>query len=141
MSNLNTVILQGNLTADPELVGAEKNVARFTVAVNHGFGDNEDTAFIPCVAFGKQAGIIAKYFEKGRQIIVRGTLVQNKWQNEAGENRSRLEVRLNTFEGFHFVGNGGGGQRSEASGESAPADEPQPAGATEGGNGEGGDLF
>lgn len=115
MNNLNSCHLQGNLVADPELKetkNPEKPVVRFTVAVNHGFGDKEEAAFIPCVAFGKQAAVIAKYFSKGRPIIVNGLLVQNRWKTDEGESRSRLEVRLNTFEGFHFIG-GGKGQEGQ----------------------------
>lgn len=133
MSNLNRISIQGNLVDDPELVGKEQNVARFTVACNIGFGDNEDTAFIPCVAFGKQAGVIAKHFQKGRQIIVNGSLVQNRWEDkETGGKRSRLEIRLATFEGFHFVG----GQRPTEASEDAPAraeEEAAPAATSEAG--------
>lgn len=106
MSNLNVVVLQGNLTADPEIVGNDKNVARFTVAVNHGFGENKDTAFVDCVAFGKQVEAIKEYFKKGKQIIIHGAIRQNRWENDKGEKRSKLEVVLNNFEGFSFVGSG-----------------------------------
>lgn len=127
MSNLNRVSLQGNLVDDPELVGSEKNVARFTVAVNNGFGENENTAFIPCVAFGKQATIIAEHFQKGRQIIVNGSLVQNRWETKDGDKRSRLELRLATFEGFHFVGsNGGARDENEKKAESKDKDTKEP---------------
>ena len=113
MSNLNVVVLQGNLVADPEIVGKESNVARFTVAVNSGFGENKDTAFVDCVAFGKQVETIKEYFEKGKQIIIRGAIRQNRWKNEEGENRSKLEVVLDNFGGFSFVSGGKGSQAQE----------------------------
>lgn len=110
MSNLNVVVLQGNLVADPEIVGKESNVARFTVAVNSGFGENKDTAFVDCVAFGKQVEVIKEYFEKGKQVLIRGAIRQNRWKNEEGENRSKLEVVLDNFGGFSFVSGGKGSQ-------------------------------
>lgn len=119
MSNLNVVVLQGNLTADPEIVGKEQNVARFTVAVNNGFGDNKETAFVDCVAFGKQVETIKEHFKKGKQILVKGTIRQNRWETKEGEKRSKLEVTLDNFGGFSFVG-GGGGQKGEAA--PAPAE-------------------
>lgn len=111
MSNLNQVTLQGNLVKDPEIVGAEQNVARFTIAVNNGYGEHKSTAFVDCVAFGKQVETIKKFFVKGKQIIIRGSLTQNKWEDKDGNPRSKLEIRLENFEGFFFSGsNGGGGQ-------------------------------
>lgn len=124
MSNFNFVGLQGNLTKDAEIVGKDKNVARFTIAVNNGFGENKETAFVDCVAFGKQVETIKEYFTKGKQIIVRGSLRQNRWETDSGEKRSKLEVTLDNFGGFSFVnGGGGGGQKAES--------EPAAEGATE----------
>jgi len=111
MSNLNQVILQGNLVEDPKLFDGENKVARFTIAVNTGFGDYKETTFVDCVAFKAQALVIAEHLTKGKQIIVRGTLIQNRWEQEVdGETvkRSRLEVRLENFSGFFFTGNAAG---------------------------------
>jgi single-strand DNA-binding protein len=120
MSNLNVVVLQGNLTADPEIVGKDQHVARFTVAVNNGFGENKETAFVDCVAFGKQVETIKEFFKKGKQIIVKGSLRQNRWEDkESGQKRSKIEVTLDNFGGFSFVG--GGGRQKE--GAEAPATE------------------
>lgn len=128
MSNLNVVVLQGNLTDEPEIVGKDQNVARFTVAVNNGFGENKETAFVDCVAFGKQVETIKKYFTKGKQVLVKGSIRQNRWETKEGEKRSKLEIALDNFGGFSFVGNGNGG----AKGEAAPA-ETEAAAATDGG--------
>lgn len=114
MSSLNLFAGQGNLVADAEIVGKEANVARFTVAINNGFGDRKSTTFLPCVAFGKQVEVIGKYFTKGKQVIVRGSLIQNNWKDaESGENRSRLELRLDGFNGFNFVAGGNSGSSTE----------------------------
>lgn len=99
--------MQGNLTADPEIVGNEKNIARFTLAVNDGFGEKEEVHFFDCVAFGKQVETIKQFLTKGKQIIVEGSLRQARWEDkETGKGRSRVEIKLKDYGGFHFV-NGG----------------------------------
>lgn len=113
MSNLNIVALQGNLVRDAELVGEEKNVARFSIAVNNGFGDNQTTSFVDCVAFGKTAAIIGEHFTKGKQVLVNGQLHQNSWEDKEGNKRSKLEVRLNSFNGFSFVSGGAQGSNDD----------------------------
>lgn len=112
MSNLNVVVLQGNLVSDPEIVGKEQNVARFTIAVNNGFGENKEAAFVDCVAFGKQVETIKEFFKKGKQVLIKGSIRQNRWENKEGEKRSKLEVALDNFGGFSFVGGGGGQKES-----------------------------
>jgi single-strand DNA-binding protein len=127
--NLNTVILQGNLVSDPEFVGENGSVARFTIASNSGFGEKREVDYIDCVAFGKQVDIIRQYSGKGRFVTVRGRLRQNRWQTPEGENRSKLEVRLDNFDGFYL------GPRGSNADESNVAEPTVTAGA-EGGSGE-----
>lgn len=118
--NMNVVVLQGNLVADPEFVGQDGSVARFTIAVNTGFGENQETHYIDCVAFGKQVETIRNHVAKGKQIVVKGRLTQNRWESKDDEGntrtRSKIEVRLDNFEGFSFV-SGGREQQTEAAAE------------------------
>jgi len=112
---MNVIVLQGNLVADPTFHGENDNVARFTIANNTGFGENAEVHFIDCVAFGKQVETIQKFLTKGKEIVIRGRLVQRRWKTDEGENRSKLEVRLENYEGFSFTsGSNGGGQTDEA---------------------------
>jgi single-strand DNA-binding protein len=111
MSNLNQYIAQGNLVDDPRVMGEENNVVRFAIAVNNGFGERRTTTFVDCVGFGNQAAVIGKHLSKGKQVIIRGMLVPNSWEDkETGQKRTKLEVRLENVNGFFFVGNGGGGE-------------------------------
>jgi len=128
MSNLNQVILQGNLVDDPKIMGAENNVARFAIACNTGFGDNKETTYVDCVAFGKQVGTLQQYVGKGKQVIVRGTLIQNRWEDNEGNKRSKLEVRLENINGFFFTGNANNNSNSESD---TPDAEPATAGKNE----------
>lgn len=98
---LNSVQLFGRLTRDPELkmVGND-NVAlvNFTVAVDRRFknkttGDRE-ADFINCVAWRQTAEFIAKYFTKGKPIVVVGSLQTRSWENDAGEKRYATEVSV-----------------------------------------------
>ena len=67
---VNVVVLIGRLIKDPEVkyTAGEKPtaVARFSIAVNDGYGENERTSFINIVAFGNQAEICESFLSKGR---------------------------------------------------------------------------
>ena len=67
---------------------------------------------------GKQVETLKKYVKKGKEIVVKGKLVQGRWETPEGEKRSKLEIRLDTFEGFSFTS---GGKRTDENGEPAPA--------------------
>ena len=85
---MNSVSLVGRLVRDPEVryTPAQMAVARFTVAVDRPFSrDNEQTAdFISCVAFGKSAEFIEKYFTKGRPIGLTGRIQTGSYTNKDG---------------------------------------------------------
>ena len=138
MSNLNQFIAQGNLVDDPRVMGEENNVVRFAIAINNGFGERRTTTFVDCVGFGNQAAVIGKHLTKGKQVIIRGMLVPNSWEDkETGQKRTKLEVRIENVNGFFFVGNGGGGEAgadaaAAATGGSDAAPVEAGAGATEG---------
>lgn len=93
---LNEIILQGRLTADPELKVTTNNkpVTSFKIAVERDFSTNgeRETDFINIVAWNGTAEFITKYFTKGKQIVVKGSLRVRKYQTENGENRYSTEV-------------------------------------------------
>jgi len=80
----------GRLTADPELKTTQyrKNYCNFTVAVNRKFPDNStgeyQADFISCIAWGKTAEFVSKYFSKGKIIIVEGSLRNNNYTDSGG---------------------------------------------------------
>lgn len=81
---MNKVILLGRLTADPEIrYAGDTHVANFTVAVNRRRKEQEHTADFPrCVAFGKVADLINKYFRKGSQIGITGHLQTGSYEKD-----------------------------------------------------------
>lgn len=95
---LNKIILMGRLTRDSEVrysQGAEPMaIARYSLAVNRRFKrqGEQDTDFIPCVAFGKQGEFAEKYLSKGRLIAVSGRLQVRNWEDNNGNKRTTIEV-------------------------------------------------
>lgn len=88
---MNKVELVGRLTRDPEVrytTGESANaIARFSVAVNRRFKNaegNYDVDFINCVAFGKSAEFIEKYFKKGMAIGLTGRIQTGSYTNKDG---------------------------------------------------------
>lgn len=85
---MNKAILVGRLVADADVrYSADNNaIARFTLAVDRKFKrDNEPTAdFITCVAFGKTAEFIEKYFSKGKKIGLTGHIQTGSYTNKDG---------------------------------------------------------
>ena len=84
--NMNTVTLIGRLTKDPEVkYTAGENptaVARFSIAVNDGYGENERTSFINIVAFGKQAENCERFLSKGRQVGITGRIQTGSYEKD-----------------------------------------------------------
>ena len=84
MASFNKVILVGNLTADPELKKTPSGVSvtSFSIAVNRRFtkqGEQPQTDFINIVAWRQTAEFVARYFNKGRPILVCGQLQTRSW--------------------------------------------------------------
>ena len=93
---LNEIILQGRLTDNPELktTTSGKSVVSFTLAVERDFSTNgeKETDFINIVAWNNTAEFISKYFTKGKQMLLNGSLQVRKYQTQNGENRYATEV-------------------------------------------------
>lgn len=95
---MNKVILtNGRLTKDVELKEANGlQIARFTVAINRQFKKDE-ADFISCVAFGKRAETIAKFFEKGSPINIEGRLQTGSYEKD-GVKHFTTDVIVDNFE-------------------------------------------
>ena len=89
---MNKVIIIGRFTRDPEIkytTGENATAtARFSLAVNRRFKNKEgnyDADFINCVAFGKTAEFIEKYFTKGMAIGITGRIQTGSYTNKEGQ--------------------------------------------------------
>ena len=54
--------------------------------------------FFNCTCFGKTAENLATYMTKGQQVSIVGSLTQNRWTTEDGQNRSNVEVTVNAVQ-------------------------------------------
>jgi len=90
---LNTVILQGRLTANPELRTTPSgiSVTAFSIAVDDSHSKDK-TYFFEIVAWRNTAEFICKYFTKGQMILISGELQERKYQDRDGNNRKAVEV-------------------------------------------------
>lgn len=113
---LNSVQLQGRLTADPELrhTGAGVAITSFTIASDTGrktkAGDRI-TNFIDCVAWRNQAEFASKYLTKGRLVIVEGELSTRTYDDRDGNRRKATEI---TASKIHFCDSKKDGQQHQA---------------------------
>lgn len=89
---MNKVIIVGRLTRDPEIkysTGENATaIARFSLAVNRKFKNDEgnyDADFINCIAFGKTAEFIEKYFSKGMAMGIAGRIQTGSYTNKEGQ--------------------------------------------------------
>jgi len=137
MANYNKVILMGNLTRDPQLsyLPSQTPVVEIGLAVNRKWKSQdgqqkEETCFVDCKAFGRQAENINKYFSKGKPILIDGRLQYSAWEDKEGNKRSKHRVVIDRFV-FVGGGQGGGGQYSPGQDQQqapaqAPADQGPP---------------
>lgn len=151
-SNVNVVVITGNLTRDPELrsTGGGTSVCEMRVAVNSRrkngqTGQWEDKAnYFDVVVFGAQADNCAQYLQRGRPVAVEGRLDWREWEAKDGSGkRQAVQVIANTVQflgsrdgGGAPNGNGGGQQQSYSPPQSdVPADMSDFSGAPAGGGG------
>ncbi|WIF95837.1 single-stranded DNA-binding protein [Caminicella sporogenes] len=110
---MNSVILIGRLTRDPELrftAGTGKAVATFTIAVNRPFSQSNEADFFRVVVWGKQGENCANYLSKGRLVGIQGRLQNNNYETSTGEKRYTTEIVANIVE---FLDRGNRTDRSE----------------------------
>lgn len=97
---LNQCTFQGRLVADPELryTGNSVPICSFSIAVEQSRKNSNNetvTDFIPIVAWRSTAEFISKYFNKGKMILVSGSMRQRRYEKN-GEKRTILECVVDT---------------------------------------------
>ena len=99
-SNINRVVLTGNLTADPQLrsLPSGTSVCKLRFAVNtrrkdSATGDYIDKPnYFDVVVWGAQGEACARYLAKGRPVAIDGHLEWREWQGDGGDKRQAVEV-------------------------------------------------
>ena len=87
---INSVVLVGRLTKDPELRYTPSGVpmARFTVAVNRTFSNQNgerEADFINCIAWRNQAENLSNFMRKGSLIGVTGRIQTGSFEGQDGK--------------------------------------------------------
>ena len=102
---LNTAILMGRLTADPELRHTPSDVAvtSFTLAVDRSYvksGADRQVDFIDIVAWRSTAEFVCRYFHKGQLVAVQGSIQTRSYTDKEGNKRKAFEV---VADNVHFA--------------------------------------
>ena len=104
MNNCNFV---GRLAADPEIrdVGSTK-LATFSLAVEEYRKDKEGNKkkrvdFFEFEAWDTGASTIHKICKKGDMMAIHASARQQKWTNSVGENKQKVNFRVQSFKVFH----------------------------------------
>lgn len=113
---MNKVILAGRLTSDPELRRTQSGIAscKFTIAVDRKFVDKNTgergTDFITCQAWKSNAEFIAKFFNKGKMIIVEGSLRTGSYTDKKHSDITHYTTDV-MVDGVEFAGDKSNGQK------------------------------
>lgn len=91
---LNSCTIQGRLAADPQLrqTTSGKSVCSFRIASNRNFDREPETDWLDCVAWGQTGEFVSKYFQKGAQILLQGSIQTRQYQDKNGNNRKAVEI-------------------------------------------------
>lgn len=100
---INSTVLVGRLTRDPELKYTTSNiaVATFSLAVNRNFKDangERETDFINCVIWRQQAENLANWAKKGALIGITGRIQTRSYENQQGQRVYVTEVVAENFQ-------------------------------------------
>lgn len=98
--NINRILFTGNLTADPQLVQAGKGkLVNASLANNQFYTDGDEerqqiTTFVDLKIWGNAAENFSKFARQGQEIFVEGELRQDRWEDDRGNKRSKMFVKV-----------------------------------------------
>jgi single-strand DNA-binding protein len=110
-TNVNVVVITGNLTKDPELRSLPSGtpVCDLRVAVNSRRKDQsgewvDKPNYFDVTVFGPQGENCATYLSKGRPVAVEGRLDWREWEGQDGNKRQAVKIIANSVQ---FLGSRG----------------------------------
>jgi single-strand DNA-binding protein len=114
-SNINRVVLVGNLTRDPELrtTPSGTSVCKLRMAVNTRVKDNstgqwtDKPNYFDVTVWGNQGESCAQYLTKGRPAAIDGRLDWREWEAQDGTKRQAVEIIADSVQ---FLGGRGEGE-------------------------------
>ena len=99
-SNINRVVMTGNLTADPELRSLPSGTAVCSLRIasnsrrkNGSTGEWEDKPnYFNVTVWGAQGENAARYLSKGRPVAIDGRLEWREWEAQDGTKRQATDI-------------------------------------------------
>ena len=103
---MNKVFLTGRVTREWEIRATSNGttIARNSIAVDSGYGDNKRTDFINLTAFGKTAETLEKYGFKGQKMLIEGRIQTGSYEKD-GVKHSTTDVIVDRSEFLSFKDN------------------------------------
>ena len=99
MQDINNLILVGRLTRDIEIKYSQggKAIGTTSIAVNRSVKNGEqwvdEASFFDITLFGKTAENLKQYLVKGKQVAIKGSLKQDRWNDkETGKQKSKISI-------------------------------------------------
>ena len=137
-TNINRVVMTGNLTSDPELrtlpsgtAVCDMRIACNTRRKDQDSGDWVDKPnYFNITAWGPQAETAARYLSKGRPVAIDGRLEWREWESQDGTKRQAVSIIADSVQ---FLGS----REANSHAEPVQPDEdlqPVPVGAAAGDN-------
>ncbi len=131
MNNLNSILLEGNLVADPGLryTPSGAPVCSFCVACNRYFKQEEElqqeVSYFDITTWNRLAEVCNEYLSKGRGVRVVGRLKQDRWEDQEGKTRSKVHIVAEhvEFKPKFKTEDAGATEEQGESGESAESEE------------------
>jgi single-strand DNA-binding protein len=113
-SNINRVVITGNLTRDPELrsTGSGTSVCSLRIASNSRTKDasgnwTDKPNYFDVTVWGAQGENCAQYLAKGRPVAIDGRLNWREWQDQQGNKRQSVDIIADSVQ---FLGSREGGE-------------------------------
>jgi len=120
-TNINRVVLTGNLTRDPELRTTQSgtSVCSLRIACNTRRKDAsgqwvDKPNYFDVTVWGAQGENCARYLSKGRPVAIDGRLEWREWESPEGQKRQAIDIIADTVQFLSSprddggAGNGGG---------------------------------
>ncbi|HEX7059208.1 MAG TPA: single-stranded DNA-binding protein [Solirubrobacterales bacterium] len=149
-SNINVVVITGNLTRDPELrsTGGGTPVCELRVAVNSSRKDQsgqwvDKPNYFDVTVWGAQGENCANYLSKGRPVAIEGRLDWREWEAKDGSGKRQavsIVAKSVQFLGSRDGSGGGNGNGGFTPSSDTPADTSDFEGAGVGGGGSDDDI-
>jgi single-strand DNA-binding protein len=143
-TNINRVVLTGNLTRDPELrsTSSGTSVCSLRIACNTRrkgpSGDWEDKPnYFDVTVWGAQGENCARFLSKGRPVAIDGRLEWREWETPEGHKRQAVDIIADAVQFLGSREDGGGNGNGFTPRSDVPADtrDFEPAGAPSSGGG------